>query len=1690
MFEPVRQIEAGGLVAVGTPLPEDLPTDVVVARTYRNPAIPGSVMTRFVPRGLILALDAELDILGFVPDGVAPEVGVQRRQTPGFPGQAVLDDPVNAAYALAVMKEFRDIAKRILQKPREAKEGFQRIAARLATTVPHFLPPYWEEVARTAVGLGDLKFAASAFDRARAAERENGLNVDERAKLDAYLEFALAGALSVKALQGYSRELRATVASEVAYECLRFLAVRRTLGGLPPWAGMAKDLRGLAKAAGGEVAAREQKLLCELLEAPALLDAPVSFWVEFRTTLIALCRVDTLVRGILLSLFPTGGFTNLGAEGAARWVDTWMELLFATGALSAVWDASAPPEAVPRESRAAWFSKLRDWEDRHTRYSGWRLQLARRAAPVLIAERAPIEISRMYSDSPFDLDYYDLLMELGVPCRVNGEVHCVFLEHWAVQPDVPARASFPAESRPRALWYVVQNPAVAGRIAEGLYGAFGSAVFESAVARAPGLFGLREAWLAARVEDLAAGGIGLSTWAIAQLERRTTAAHVLEFPGLFVALRTADIAGALEQTLRDGLPDEFHWPAFEEAYQLLQPGVDEELHLNQQWPYLIIGHGRRLVVLGAGGVLCVHDVALPQPFVVRATAWVAGQLFVCGFGRRTYENVAYWSGSPHDVFPVQRCPYQQASNPLTLEDSIVVGAVRFSAGDRVAPPEGGRQAHDRTTSWVQVGKDLRRQDRRTGVAGAVDAPPFLQSGDSELFSIWEYKLVPAVVAACSPVATLDGVYASRVAASAYVRQAGSSGWCSDAWRRGSSRAGQLQTLAGEVCEAIPWGAGYRAPQLMVRWPSATQSRPVVGLGQNWRRSDRQHFLLGMTGSPNLGEAVSRQFRIWARRTASMLPGAAKQHGWAPDVRVDADRLRVSVVHDEEITGCLGHMPPLQYWHFLSARDSAGSASLRAVRRGAGNELLDAAASGDAALDQTISKLFPRLSDPLLRQAVAHTVRLGVAVESRRQALLVAHSRDGAAIRPVRPRVDEHELTPALKNLVFGQNWLASKWRVLPPTVSTARYRNDVSSARWRVTEEIYTLGDWLIRGDEQTQIVMSNLSPRSWFGKIRALGLSATRPDLGVEERNTILSVLRAWRTAGLADRGYFRSAVLCVEGEPDWLFAGWKERPRHDVSYAFLVKNQQGRRLAVFDCSNAGDQRWHLETYEWSPDGVFGEWLGAYPLTGWVHFVDDAAWIDALLMHAQHRGPRLVTKDTVDWVVSQTGLTAEEATVALCSFGNDLRKETRALLGLKSVDLQRAERQFDAWSLVHKLDLLAAAAPDDPANVWDDGVENPDGAAARWVAAWLPRVGRVATVPSDLLTEAERVLPELGATWLRLLADYKTWHAVHCDGEWSVLPSGKLHAGQPEGAAFSGSLAYPLALLLPLVADRLPVGDPLRACVPAVYASVVARASHPSLQVEAGRLSFGASTQLRTVAETWFCDLPGPATELVDADGTYQRKTVGALVATLDTAHLSLVVRPSAMRPDELARLDALGEILPRQGAAVAGLAFLLSEGVRSLVARVETTPLAQGEWEQDARLSAPDVLAQVKETCGLGEDAALLYLQVVTLLSPTKRNCLQWNDWSPKRYDVAASRLVEAGLLVQARRPRAEREHFLPGGWVHEAEIQPYETWKRELYGWDGRQFLLGVPVLQRPYHELYTRAWARIASGDAPRLDPVQG
>jgi len=116
-----------------------------------------------------------------------------------------VNDPKNARHALDVVGEMRRGSRQARTKPWNAKDTFDEIAKKLRSDRPPLPPSYYEQVARHFAADGSRAAGGQRFPWAREAERVHALPVDREALDAAFLEFALSGALTTKALSEHAR---------------------------------------------------------------------------------------------------------------------------------------------------------------------------------------------------------------------------------------------------------------------------------------------------------------------------------------------------------------------------------------------------------------------------------------------------------------------------------------------------------------------------------------------------------------------------------------------------------------------------------------------------------------------------------------------------------------------------------------------------------------------------------------------------------------------------------------------------------------------------------------------------------------------------------------------------------------------------------------------------------------------------------------------------------------------------------------------------------------------------------------------------------------------------------------------------------------------------------------------------------------------------------------------------------------------------------------------------------------------------------------------------------------------------------------------------------------------------------------------------------------------------------------------
>src|SRR6056297_1356598 len=189
-----RQLDAGGLVQAKAKC-DEAATEAIVARTYTTPALGTRVVVKLSSDRLVAAEDLAMEYLGLQPQALSPPLARQHRTALDFAHWALIHQPKQAGFALELVKRMKAAERRAAAKPGHAWDMYAEMSAELNKSVRHFLPPFWEQAARSYKTLGNMTYAGRALNKALEAERVHALEVDREHRRDAVLEFSLSGCL-------------------------------------------------------------------------------------------------------------------------------------------------------------------------------------------------------------------------------------------------------------------------------------------------------------------------------------------------------------------------------------------------------------------------------------------------------------------------------------------------------------------------------------------------------------------------------------------------------------------------------------------------------------------------------------------------------------------------------------------------------------------------------------------------------------------------------------------------------------------------------------------------------------------------------------------------------------------------------------------------------------------------------------------------------------------------------------------------------------------------------------------------------------------------------------------------------------------------------------------------------------------------------------------------------------------------------------------------------------------------------------------------------------------------------------------------------------------------------------------------------------------------------------------------------
>jgi hypothetical protein len=1638
-------LAAGAVLPLGTVGAGDRAVPLT-ARAYRHPALDGRVVVRLVAEELGVAEDAAAGFLGLEPAGEPAVVGLGPRQSLGFPEWVLVHYPQDGHHALAIVPELERAARVAKSKPKQALDVYQEIANRLAASVPHFLPTFYEQAGRVFVGVENATYAAQVFGKARAAEAQHGLAIDED-RLDAvFLEFALAGALPVKVLAGYGRDLAVRLPAADALERFARLCVRRTAGGLPPSAQMATELRKLAKAAGADPAAVEQEYLASLLALAPTLRAPAGWWKTHRAALVALARRSPSVRRMLLDVMPTSGDEEMPS--------VWLDLLLESGAADALYapdDTAGIDGLRPSDGTVGW---LRRFQRMRESAGGWRSTPGGLPALYPLVDRCAAQLRAQSPAKPLsvpaDVDLLDQFLALGIRVADPAEQATMNLEPWAKGEGQRDLVALAADPRFRASFL-----RGADRFSDDADGR--RAI--SALISAPGGRAMLADWVRTVAARCAAAGLPELPRALHRLSWLPGPALALAEAEVRAAV-TTDLAPVLARTLRTGIFDELGWPAWEQAAaDLVKPDRVSELVIAGAWPQLVVAGAAQARVIDAGGTVLTHDLRVPRgdSHDENGYYYVDGELLVTWRSRAdNYATRGYWHHNADRVETMATDgPYAQYSTRMSWHFGIssslplpgggrTTGAATLHRGD-TALPAGRTVISDGTSYWVWAEESGERAtwyeyDPATGRTGRKSLPGFFSDTVNAAPAGTQFRS-GSLLPLAPPAESAGGTPAARPTG-------GVLGWCvvklPDGRLRGVDTSGVSVTV------------------------------------------------------PDTHDPVH----------ALMMPGAQRPvavvDGYHEVTLVDADGQATAHARTDRAPGAFAEgtaiLPPISYWHCLTPRDPAGSAALRALDDATGAALLAAGTaqrSADLTRDQlaeSVRTLLPQVSDAALAAGIRGIVRF--AAEQRatldQAATRLEEALSGApSTTAIPPGPEDDVLSAPLRDLGAARLFWGSgrsgvtdgiyrQVRVIADAVQRLQNRPAANAETHATAEAALRLhldGEDLAHPNTDWWRAMVAGSP--------AVAYRAASAASSAEQRDALREFLGWYDAAGLAaksEQSPWRKVTVRLADA----YLNTPTGQRRTGSWHGLLPVPGGGLLAVVGSAwDSGAQLFTALYYD--PAREFAvpppyelrrvSSVGTWRPTG---------WLAAFLRAWDERGPAPWLPAAADEFAQLTGVTVTEARLLVAGLPgmdtherNFLTAEARALLGLKSADANVARDRLRSIDAVERRIVVSALLPTDPVQLWTEG---PNIKAAAHL--WNQRIGKRTAVPEALLGEAVR---SVRTRWspgesLPALVDPANSAQLSRDLAWQISGD-RVAAVGGDKLGFNDETLVGAVAMAAWLAYRLPAGDTVRAALPAALDAVRARLAAPKLMLSTGRYTgmadfkkaAGAPSEIGEGYERYSAvimsthdgqPMPALRVDLLDADG--------------DDPYLR-TLRGDANQPFPIETALRLVRD-PRFAAALADPGSPAAGG-----------PDPDGTWSpQDPARSVPELVAEAAKEHGLGEDAAAVYLMLLALPDPTDRNAARWTGWKPARLKAAQAELADTALVVDAVRARAGRTLFLPGGWAEPRSPElPLEQWKLPLY--DGlitaTGSALGAAVPAEPVAALYRRAWARVREGDGPRFEQLQ-
>lgn len=1666
------QLEAGGFVLPKAKVDTGA-TETIVARTYRHKALGERPVIRLASDRLGQAEDLAMEFLGFDAPDVSAAVAVQQRRSLGFAAWALINDPKNARYALDLVKRMKAAARQARSKPGHAWDAYSAMAKDLGKSARHFLPPFWEEVGRAFKDLGNQTYAGRALNKSLEAERVHALESDRARRRDVVLEFVLSGCLAGSALSEYSNDLSSQYPAAEAFAIFRDLCVRRTRGGMAPWATMPKDFTRLAKAAKLDADKELENWLEELIDAPAMGRAPLQFWKACSKQCQQLvARSPAFAVALLRHTRPEQrhyGDSKLGP---------WLDQLEEWGVLPYLWEdghQGAPPLGEPI---AHWFGRvIRDTVPAPKRT----LEMLEKLAPRLKAEDTPLPLSaaQRYGATQVDIDVLEACLTLGIKVDDPPNNTYVTLDGWL-------RSEIDHPFRNQDLVQSSQDERFKNAIANGLAQAltcrggtsqhgyrqstYEQRAFPAAAGDRPAIKTLWHAHTAKVMERL--DGCGLASFEITRnlLETTLWPETLRLFPDLAERLDKIYPTEMLKRTLQAGVFDEYGWPEFEKALEdcKVQLSLDRygASNLRLAFPAIILSDKVHAYVAGNDGNVKQFELRLPKKAELSSITAVGDVLAISYRDPSTYQGRFHWSNNPAQEFETSGYSYYYGSTVGTrlADGSYFLGLRAVHVGDKEFPTCQS-YFHDRERFWQvaseydqntgQYNWKLIEVDPHTGKKLRDSVPSWFEDANGGMINFGSSELFPAPQGADSPLGQKDGMFGWKIVQrrdSTFI----SEGIDGRRWEK------HLVDVNGQPAAAIA----------MLRQPGTQSYLPVTGNGR------------------------SNVYSLWDPSGSTVIAILSDFHN-------DYAQGQITVL-------------PLLYWHLLKVRDEASSAKLRTIATEQCAALLKAAES-DIKQHQGVGRGSTDTLAPLtsLLPAVKHMFptapeRLAIGV-----ARVVEHAqRASSAFLAMRDKAKADQQSGKSSNQADRKSDLAAaQWNLQGFYLYGDEGKASVS-AHATASAEFFkgnAKAGELPRTNFVWYSMLENLPLRSWQTYWRALAAKSSSKN---KADIPWLDFLKHFHETGISQLpGQFH----VMEGRP-----------------ANAKKNQWGGYdlQIVPGASQAienGDDRFVVIETQYYGSGEPYQFLrystskAPAPPPGYtvsnirkVKPNIDAAQVTAFIAAAEAcTTPPLPTKDELAEVAER--LSSSPAEIGLIWLGglnfenyqsNFLPADIRNMLGMKTTEASAARqalRNLNPSLLSQLYEAVVDLGPAAPFAA-DRGP-----VFRAFEKAWQAKMPKRLTLDAAL----QKRLSALGAMsrWHRVshedtlaAAAEPTTHPLlqpreleiqfTTDGAYGNLQIGMKN--KKEG--FAGDIVRTLVQLIALVHAETAAGHPARSEMPALIKQLSKLVDHANTLLDLRYLYLYAQPNKKTLTPSeWLAKHVGKTKTDKDGIARYDDGLIAA--AANDKQFQALVAfRPGKLKDErDLARIQALISIdTGETGHAAPGVflpivAAIKSNGFQKLAKSILAKDLTPEQWPQNPMHSAPSVVKAMEKKLKVSADAAVLYAQVLALPDPTAANVSTWNGWKTAQLKNAAAELVKRKLVLEATRARAGRSIFLPGEWSDlKSPWLPIEAWKlSHLTELDLNTGLnpLGGPMVLRPFDELFAAAWKRVLDGDEPRYEEVK-